>query len=160
MRDFYEILGVDRSATTDEIKTAFRRVAHESHPDKNPDDPESEERFKEATQAYEALIDPAARQRYDRGGANFVSGFEARGPEPGGGGGTGPGGEFHEIFGDIFGRRHAQAARARGKDRQVELEVDLFTALQGGERSIEIERSSRCSGCRGTGARPGSAPQI
>lgn len=155
MMDLYAVLGVERSATADDIKRAFRRLAHQLHPDKNPGDKQAEERFKEATHAYEVLSDPGARQRYDRMGAAAHAASEPRRTPAG----QGVGEVFSEIFGDIFGKRGA-TVRERGKDRRLELEVDFRTAIFGGEQIVQVTRSQRCSGCRGTGARPGSAPQL
>ncbi|MCB0334816.1 MAG: molecular chaperone DnaJ [Bdellovibrionales bacterium] len=157
-RDFYEVLGVSRSASTDEIKKAYRKLALKYHPDKNPDDPVAEEKFKEATEAYSALSDEASRSRYDQfGHAAF---------EQGGGGFNGAAFEgFEDIFGDIFssffggasggGSRRGQT----GRDLKFELEIEFEEAAFGVEREIEISRRIHCEDCDGTGAAPGTSPE-
>lgn len=153
MRDFYQVLGVERTADTLSIKSAFRRLAHQYHPDKNPGDRRAEERFKEATQAYEVLTDRGLRERYDRLGPEGINGAartRAQSAKD----------VFSEIFGDIFGKRQGTTVREKGKDRSVEIILDFKSAILGGERIVTINRNQRCEGCRGTGARPGSAPQI
>jgi len=155
MRDLYETLGVARQASAAEIKKAYRRLAHKLHPDKNPDNHEAEERFKEATLAYEVLGDPAKRRRYDELGS---LGAGLHGHE-GGAGAQNFGDVFGEIFGDFFGGRK-KPPRERGADRVVTLAVDFATAVFGGERTLEVPRPSACRACSGTGAKPGSAPQL
>ena len=154
-RDYYEVLGIGREATDAAIKKAYRKLAHRLHPDKNPNDPTAEERFKEVSQAYDVLSDPEKRRRYDRfgrAGPGFgdfrSSGFTQN-----------VGDVFSEIFGDFFGRREGRS-RERGRDRVVSLTVDFHTAVLGGEREIDVPRSRRCETCSGTGAAPGSAPQV
>jgi molecular chaperone DnaJ len=161
MRDLYEVLGVSRRASKEEIKKAYRRLAHKYHPDKNHES-SAEERFKEVTLAYEVLGDADKRRKYDRLGAASVGlGAEARPAATGGGAGFAHnvGDAFGEIFGDFFGRRQGRA-RERGGDRTLELSVDFKTAVFGAEQPIEVPRPSPCRACSGTGARPGSAPQI
>ncbi len=177
MKDLYGVLGIGRSASVDEVKKAYRRLAHEHHPDKNPGDPRAEERFKEVTQAYEVLSDDKRRRQYDQFG---VVGEGAGGPGFGGAAGFGdPGGSanvnlgdmFGDIFGDLLGRSRAQkGARqrqpsgspgsTRGKDRRVELQIDFFIAAFGGEKTVEVGKASKCQRCAGVGSKPGSAPQI
>lgn len=157
MRDYYEILGVDKDASADQLKRAYRELALKFHPDKNPGDHLAEERFKEATVAYEVLSDSGKRLRYDRfGHSAFRGGF----------GGWKPGGfaqnvtdMFSDVFGDILGRR-SPSTEERGADRTATLEVDFRTAAFGGERALEVVRHIRCDTCTGTGSKPGSAPQI
>lgn len=153
MRDFYETLGVVRNATPEEIKRAYRRLAHKYHPDKNPDDASAEERFKEASYAYEVLSDPKTRKKYDRFGP---AAFRHGGPRPGG---FGFGDVVSEIFGDFFGRRSSRRGN-KGRDRVFELRIDFRTAVLGGEKTIEVPRNERCKVCTGTGSRPGTSPQI
>ncbi len=156
MTDYYEVLGVARDATPDEIKTAYRRLAHRYHPDKNPDDKVGEERFKEASRAYEVLSDPPKRAKYDRHGPGAFAG--ARG-EDYAGFGRNVSDLFGEIFSDFFSRREKRG-RARGRDRLYTLDIDFVTAVFGGEHVLEVTRHEPCETCSGTGARPGSLPQI
>jgi molecular chaperone DnaJ len=151
-RDYYDILDVPRDADEKEIKTAYRRLAHEYHPDKNPGDRRAEELFKEATRAYQVLSDPAQRRRYDRFGASLFEGGRT------GAGFAGFGDVFSEVFGDLFSRRGKTAAR--GRDRTRTLRLDFETAILGGRRTIDVRESERCSACSGTGSRPGTSPQI
>lgn len=153
LRDFYETLGVARDATPEQIKKAYRRLAHKYHPDKNPDDESAEERFKEASYAYEVLSDPETRRKYDRFGRRAFQqgGFKS--------GGFGFGDVFSEIFGDFFGRRQTRK-RSKGRDRVFKLKVDFRSAVLGGEKTIEVPRNERCTACTGTGSRPGTSPQI
>lgn len=165
MRDYYEVLGLQRDATTQEVKKAYRKLAHKYHPDKNADDKSAEERFKEATEAYEVLSDADKRKRYDRFGAAGVGNGGGAAGDPYGFGGAGAGfaqnvGDvFGDIFGDFFGRRGGNAQPQRGRDRQVAMHIDFHTAVHGGERTIEVSRAQRCATCKGTGARPGTSAQ-
>lgn len=163
MRDFYDILGVSRTADEKEIKRAYRRLAHELHPDKNPDNKQAEERFKEATIAYDVLSDPKKRKKYDRVGAAGWSGTSSPGAADFEEAARNVGDVFSEIFGDFFrsGKRPAGSARKeRGPDRRVDLSIDFETAVKGGERIVDIDRATRCTVCAGTGAKPGSSPQL
>jgi molecular chaperone DnaJ len=155
-RDYYEVLGVDSSASDQEIKKAFRRVAMKHHPDRNPDDKKSEEKFKEAQEAYEVLGDGDKKAAYDRFGHAGVDGSS------GGGDGfdtSGFGDVFGDVFGDIFGgggRR--RSGPARGADLRYDLQLDLEDAVKGKTIKIDVPRSVHCNTCDGTGARPGSSP--
>jgi molecular chaperone DnaJ len=156
-RDFYEILGVSKAATEQEIKTAYRKLAVKYHPDKNPDDRQAEEQFKQAAEAYSVLGDPQKRAHYDRFGASGL--------------GTSAGfdpsifSEFGDIFGDFFGfgdlfgggpRR--RAAAQRGSDLRYDLQVSFREAAFGLKTKIQVPRLEACPACRGTGAAPGSGP--
>ncbi len=150
-RDFYEVLGVERSATVEEIKRAYKKRAIEHHPDKNPDDPHAEERFKEASEAYAVLSDAERRSRYDRfGHAAFDSsggGFDAVD--------LGSMAEILEgLLGDMFGGRRRRARG--GRDISYDLELSFEEAALGVERTIELTRPGICDGCAGTGAAPGT----
>jgi molecular chaperone DnaJ len=159
-RDYYEVLGVARDAAPDAIKKAYRKIALETHPDRNPGNKEAEERFKEAAEAYEILSDREKRERYDRYGheglrgeqvhdfSNFESIFEAFGDIFGGAGGA-----FEEFFG--FGRRQRAGPRP-GASLKVELELEFMEAARGVEKTIEIRRREHCETCKGTGAKPGT----
>ena len=160
-RDYYEVLGCARTATPQELKSAYRKLAIQFHPDKNPGNPESEDKFKEATEAYEVLSDAEKRGRYDRFGHQAPGGF---GP------GFGQGGEgfgnINDIFGDIFGeifgggggrqQRRGQGGRARGSDLRYNLEVGFSEAAFGAEHKVTIPRHRQCEPCKGLGARQGT----
>jgi len=157
-RDYYEILGVNRDATDEEIKKAYRRLAMKHHPDRNPDNPKAEELFKEAKEAYEILSDASKRQAYDQFGHAGVD------PQAGMGGGAGMGGfadAFSDIFGDIFGGGRGGGGRSnvyRGADLRYNLEISLEEAARGTETRIRIPTMAECETCHGTGAKKGSAP--
>src|ERR671934_1386312 len=123
--DFYKVLGVARDASADEIKKAYRRLARENHPDRNPDDPAAEERFKSIQQAYDTLSDPEKRKQYDAGG--MFAGF-------GGGRPFGPGGfasDIGDIFSSFFGRGRAQPHSMRGTDLETEVQLSFDQAVEG-----------------------------
>ncbi|OGQ77497.1 MAG: molecular chaperone DnaJ [Deltaproteobacteria bacterium RIFOXYA12_FULL_58_15] len=157
MRDCYEVLGVDRDASDREIKKAYHRLAHAHHPDKNPDDTSAEERFKEASVAYGILSDPDKRRKYDRFGRAAFSNKGGPGFDPSAF--TGFGDVFSELFGDFLGRK-PNSPKARGQDRVINLDIDFETAVRGGTRTIDVPRTRKCDICTGTGAAPGSTPQI
>lgn len=157
--DYYEILGVSRSASEAEIKRAYRKLAMKFHPDRNPGDREAEERFKKIKEAYEVLSDPKKRALYDR--------FGHVGPEAGAQGG---GGDFGRVFEDVFGsffedifeefsRRSRKRAR-RGSDLRYDLEITLEQAVRGAEMPIEVPSLAVCETCSGSGCRPGTTPQV
>ncbi|EPG73885.1 chaperone protein DnaJ [Leptospira fainei serovar Hurstbridge str. BUT 6] len=163
-RSYYEILGVSQGATDDEIKAAYRKLAIKYHPDKNKGDKASEEKFKEATEAYEVLRDPKKRQAYDQYGK---AGVGAGGPGFGAGAYTDFSdifGDFGDIFGDFFGggRPGGGGSRRggpqRGSDLRYNLEVSLEDAALGREYKIEIPRLETCTDCGGSGANKGSTP--
>ena len=159
-RDFYDILGVARNATDDEIKKADRKLAMKYHPDRNPDSKEAEGKFKEAKEAYEMLSDPQKRAAYDQYGHAGVD------PNMGGfgGGGQGFGGfsdAFGDIFGDIFGGGGTRGGRGgpqvyRGADLRYSMEITLEEAAHGHETQIRVPSWSNCDSCGGDGAEPGS----
>src|SRR2546425_7808749 len=154
MADFYQILGVDRNATQDEIKGAFRRLAREHHPDVRKDDPKANERFKEINEAYQVLSDPQRRAQYER-----LETVQHAPPADVPGGEFGP---FDDIFDMFFGRRAAGVDRdapGAGADLRYDLELSLEEAATGVEKTIEIERLETCPRCFGTGAERGSAPE-
>lgn len=155
-RDYYEVLGVVRSAGVEEIKKAFRRLAMQYHPDRNKEDG-AEARFKEIGEAYEVLSDPEKRAAYDRYGHSGLQGFEfGRGFE-----GFDFGG-FGDIFDAFFGGATTSARRTRepqrGADRRAEIEIDFAEAAFGAEREIGVERIERCPRCAGAGSEPGAQP--
>lgn len=157
-RDYYEILGVERGADEAEIKKAYRRVAMKHHPDRNAGDTASEEKFKEANEAYEVLSDPQKRATYDQFGH---AGVEGQGQ---GGFGGGGGANFSDIFGDVFGDIFGAAAGRgrggpqRGSDLRYNLEIDLEDAVQGSTVKIRVPTLENCEECNGSGARKGSTP--
>ncbi len=161
--DFYETLGVSRSADEKELKSAFRKLAMKYHPDKNPDDAESEKKFKEINEAYETLKDPQKRAAYDRFGH---AAFEHGGMGGGGGGGGFASGGFSDIFEDIFGEmmgggraRRSSGGRERGADLRYNMEISLEEAFAGKTAQIRVPTSITCDVCSGSGAKPGTSPK-
>jgi len=157
--DYYETLGVSRDAGSEELKKAYRRLALEHHPDKNPDDPTAAEKFRAATEAYQVLSDAGKRARYDRFGHADPSPFGA-----GGGVDLGDMTDFFEsIFGSVFGGGAPRGRRRRGghpgRDLQYDIDIDLEQVVTGAELRIAIERPVRCESCGGSGAAPGSRPE-
>ena len=153
-RDYYEVLGVERGASDDSLKKSYRRLAMKYHPDRNPDDAEAEERFKEAKEAYEVLTDPEKRTAYDQFGHD---GLRAEGFGPGGFSG-GFRDIFDDVFGDIFGSRGGTARAYRGADLRYPLELDLERAVAGDTVTIQVPTVVDCTSCSGSGARPGTHP--
>ncbi len=153
-RCYYEILSVEKTASEDELKKSYRRLAMKFHPDRNPDDKEAEERFKEAKEAWEVLSDPGKRRLYDQHGhAAFEQGMGGRG-----GGGPGFGGDMGDIFGDIFGEIFGGGRRQgprRGADLRYILELDLEEAVSGIEKRIEVPSLVACETCDGSGSEDG-----
>jgi molecular chaperone DnaJ len=153
--DFYKVLGVSRDAPADEIKKAYRKLARENHPDRNPDDPKAEDRFKSIQQAYDTLSDPEKRKEYDSGG--MFSGF-------GGGGRPGPAGGFSadigDIFSTIFGRGRGEPQRMRGSDLETEVRLSFDQAVNGTQISVAVPKLDRCQTCHGSGAKPGTSPSV
>lgn len=150
--DYYELLGVPRTATPDEIKRAFRKLARELHPDTNPD-PTAEERFKEVALAYETLSDPDRRGRYDRFGPEGMAGGAGFDPFAG----AGLGDIFEAFFGGGFGRG-GPAGPARGPDAEARLVLDLEEAVFGVEKTVELRMPVECEVCAGSGCEPGTHP--
>jgi molecular chaperone DnaJ len=164
MRDLYEILGVSKGASRDEIKKAYRKLARKYHPDKNPGDTEAEERFKEVQGAYDVLSDPEKRKQYDQVGPRIFSGAGA----PGGNfQWSGDLGDLSDLFGGIFGRAGGGGASARqrsrgqrGADLGVTINLSFDDSLKGLTTKIPVELEVACPTCGGSGAEPGTSPTI
>jgi molecular chaperone DnaJ len=163
-QDYYELLGVGRTASADDIKKAFRKLAMQHHPDRNKDSKESEKKFKDINHAYDILKDPEKRAAYDRyGAAAFEGGAGPNGP----GGFQGQGFDFGSVFGDIFdemfggnrGRPGGGRADMRGQDLRFNLEISQEQAYSGTEATVRVPSSVACETCHGSGAEPGSKPQ-
>ena len=155
-RDYYEILEVSRDAAAVELKSAYRRLALQYHPDRNPNDPEASEKFKEASEAYAVLSDPEKRQRYDRFGHGGVGGAA-----DGGFGGFDPSvfADFSDLLGDLFGFSAGRGERRQnGSDLVYRMEITLKDAAFGIDAPIAISRLEACAPCEGSGAEPGSSP--
>lgn len=161
-RDYYEVLGVSRTADAGELKRAYRRLALEFHPDRNPDNPEAEARFKEASEAFQVLSDAEKRSVYDRFGHAGLSGSGGSGF---GGAGFSDLGDifsaFSDIFGDVFGggRRGGPREPARGSDVEARLTLTLLEAATGVTKQVKVRRRVVCETCDGSGAAPGSRPE-
>ncbi|MGV3345840.1 molecular chaperone DnaJ [Enterobacteriaceae bacterium LUAb1] len=153
-KDYYEILGVPKSAEEREIKKAYKRLAMKYHPDRNPGDKEAEATFKEVKEAYEILTDKQKRTAYDQYGH---AAFE-QGGMGGGGGGADFGDIFGDVFGDIFGGGRRQRA-ARGADLRYNMDLTLEEAVRGVTKEIHIPTLAACESCHGSGAKAGSQPQ-
>jgi molecular chaperone DnaJ len=159
--DYYEVLGVERTADDGELKSAYRKLAMQFHPDRNPNNPEAEERFKTCSEAYQVLSDPDKRAAYDRyghAGVNGASGF--------GGGSPFQQGDLGDIFGDLFGEMfnmggsQRRASRAqRGRDLKYEMQLEFEEAVFGKEQEIRIRRAETCDDCSGTGSEKGKQPE-
>jgi molecular chaperone DnaJ len=156
-RDFYEVLGVGRGASAEELKKAYRKLAREYHPDRNPDDTAAEERFKEVQQAYDTLSDPEKRKQYDAGGMFAGFGGGARGP---GGGPAGFASDLGDIFSTLFRRGGPEQQPARGRDLETEVQLSFQQAMDGTEIPVTVPKQATCKTCSGTGARPGTMPVV
>jgi molecular chaperone DnaJ len=161
-RDPYSVLGVDKKATAAEIKKAYRKLARQYHPDRNPEDEKSEERFKEISEANDVLSDPDKRAAYDRGEGVFGSGGGAN-PFAGGF----DGGNFSDILSNLFGggagagaARRARSGPERGRDLEAEIQIGFDQAVHGAQVPLTIPVSERCATCGGSGARPGTSPSV
>jgi molecular chaperone DnaJ len=164
-RDYYEVLGVDRGASDQDLKKAYRRLAHQVHPDKNQTDPEAEEKFKEAAEAYAILSNTEQRQRYDRFGHAGVSNSAANASwgAPGFGG-------IEDILGDLFGFGDVfgstgrggsrRSSSQRGADLRYDLEITLEQAAEGMTAQLRIPKLETCETCTGSGAKPGTKPEV
>jgi molecular chaperone DnaJ len=164
--ELYKTLGVSKKASDEEIKKAYRKLARKYHPDRNPDDPAAEERFKEISAAHDVLSDPEKRKEYDSGGpfGGFGGGTPGGGPFGQGGaqaGGFG-GADFGDIFSSLFNRGggggRAQAQQVRGRDLETEVQLGFDQAVNGTQISVTVPKAGRCPTCHGSGAKPGTGP--
>ena len=186
-KDYYKVLGISRSASADEIKKAYRKLARELHPDHNPGDKAAEARFKDVSEANAVLSDQAKRKEYDETRALFGSGAFRRNPRTGGGGGAGVpfdlgdlfanrgapgagqqapgggrfGGGISDLFSSFFqaGGQQADSRRNRGRDVEAELTLDFVEAVQGTTLPLTIRAPGQCEACKGSGAKPGTEPR-
>ena len=156
MTDYYKTLGLEKDCNENDIKCAYKKLAMKYHPDRNPDDPSANEKFKEAAEAYEVLSDSEKKSAYDQFGHAGVQGM---------GGGSGAGFQdfnfgdiFGDIFGDVFGGRGSSSRSARGQDLQYNLDLSLKEAILGVKKTIKVPVNKSCKNCSGSGAKPGSSP--
>jgi molecular chaperone DnaJ len=162
--DFYKALGVSKNATPEEVKKAYRRLARENHPDRNPGDARAEERFKEVQGAYDVLGDRDKRKEYDRGAGPWAAG--------GFGAGGADFGSFSDILSDLFGNVSGRARSGgrpgggarpqaqRGRDLETEVDLTFTQAVEGAQVQLQVPTSSPCTTCSGTGAKPGTTPRV
>src|SRR6266540_4701745 len=155
--DFYETLGVSKSASQDEIKKAYRKLARKLHPDRNPGDKDAEEQFKRIQEAYSVLSDSEKRKQYDTG-AMFGGGEGGFRFDPSAfrGGGFG---SFGDIISDLFGRGAGGPQRQRGRDLESEVRLGFDQAIGGTQVSVSVPKDAPCPTCHGTGAKPGTSPK-
>ncbi|GAC1317084.1 MAG: molecular chaperone DnaJ [Thermoleophilaceae bacterium] len=170
VKDPYKTLGVERKASDEDIKKAYRKLARQYHPDHNPGDAKAEERFKEVQEAYSVLSDPDKRKRYDQGGGIFGSGFDPSAFRPGAGRGGAAGGfgGIGDILSDLFGSGTPgggggpgrPGGAERGRDLETEVHISFEQAMEGAQVPVAITVSAPCPTCHGTGARPGTTPTV
>jgi len=164
VKDPYKVLGVDKKASDDQIKKAYRKLAREYHPDTNPGDASAEERFKDVQEAYSILSDPDKRRAYDSGGGVFGSGFDPGNFREGFGGfGGGIGDILSDLFGGGGGRPGGGAGAgqpARGRDLETDVHVSFDQAMGGAQVPVSVPMSAPCPTCHGTGAKPGTSPTV
>jgi|TARA_A100001011_G_scaffold399070_1_gene506077 molecular chaperone DnaJ len=159
-RDYYEVLGVNKNASPEELKSAYRKLAVKYHPDKNPDNKSAEDKFKEASEAYGVLSDKSKKENYDNFGH---AAFENGGGGQGGFGGF-SGADFSDIFEDFFGdfgggrSSRNRSSNNRGSDLRYDLSISLEEAYEGKKQNIQFSTSEKCSSCKGNGSKPGSSP--
>ena len=164
-RDYYEVLGIQKGASEDEIKKAYKKLARKYHPDMNPGDKEAEEKFKEVNEANEVLSDPEKKARYDQFGFAGVDPNYGAGAGGGAYGGGFDFGDLGDIFGSFFGggfggQRRNPNAPQRGESIRASVSISFTEAAFGCEKSVTIERSEQCSTCKGSGCAPGTTPEV
>ena len=162
-RDYYDVLGISKGASADEIKKAFRTKAKELHPDRNSDNPNAESQFKEANEAYDVLKDPDKKAAYDRYGHAAFEGGMGGGGRPGGGYGQGDFSSafsdvFDDLFGDFMGGGGGRTRNSRGSDLRYNMRITLEEAFGGAQKTITVPSTTQCGPCNGTGAEGGSDP--
>ena len=169
--DYYKVLGVDKKASADDVKKAYRKLARQYHPDRNPGDKAAEERFKQVSEAHDVLSDPDKRKQYDRGGM-FPGGNPFGGAGAGGAGGGFEAGSFSDILSDLFGNAtggmrgragggaRTKPAQEKGRDIEAEVTLSFDQAVDGAQLPVSVSTHSACPTCRGTGARPGTEPKV
>ncbi len=165
-RDYYDVLGISKGASADEIKKAFRTKAKELHPDRNSDNPNAESQFKEANEAYDVLKDPEKKAAYDRYGHAAFEGGMGGGGRPGGGYGQGDfSSAFSDVFDDLFGDfmgggggRGGRSRNTRGSDLRYNMRITLEEAFGGAQKTINVPSTAQCGPCNGTGAEGGTEP--
>ena len=159
--DLYKVLGVAKGASDEEIKKAHRKLVRKYHPDRNPDDPQAEEKFKEIQGAYDTLSDPEKRKQYDAGGAFAGFGGGAGNPFGGAGGPAGfSTGDLGDLFSNIFSRGggRPQTQQVRGRDLETEISLSFDQAVNGAQVDVTVPKAERCPTCHGNGAKPGTSP--
>jgi molecular chaperone DnaJ len=165
--ELYKTLGVSKNASDEEIKKAYRKLARQYHPDRNPGDAAAEEKFKEISAAHDVLAEPEKRKEYDAGGqfggfGGFGGGGGAQGPFAPGGAQGGFNADLGDIFSSIFSRGggggRGQAQQVRGRDLETEIQLDFDQAVNGAQISVTVPKSERCATCHGSGAKPGTSP--
>ncbi|MGZ6644878.1 MAG: molecular chaperone DnaJ [Solirubrobacteraceae bacterium] len=162
-RDLYAVLGVDKKASQDDIKKAYRKLARQYHPDRNPGDAAAEERFKQISAANDILGDPEKRKKYDRGGLGAFTGGG-----PGGPGGGFDAGSFSDILSNLFGGGAGRGGQGRprgprperGRDLEADVSISFAQSVEGAQVPLTVPTSAMCSTCHGTGARPGTSPTV
>ncbi|MDA9071629.1 molecular chaperone DnaJ [Candidatus Pelagibacter sp.] len=160
-RDFYDVLGVSKNASPEELKSAYRKLAVKHHPDKNPGDKNSEDKFKEAGEAYGILSDQEKKQNYDNFGHAAFEGGGGGGRQGGGFGGADFSDIFEDFFGDFGGGGRSRSGRSpnnRGSDLRYDLSITLEEAYEGKKQDIQFSTTEKCDTCKGNGSKPGSSP--
>ena len=162
--DYYKTLGVDRKASAEEIKKAYRKLARRYHPDRNPGDKQAEERFKEISAAYDVLSDEEKRRQYDAGSGAFAGAAGAQGPFAGFDFGAGVGDILSNLFGAAArrggGRTQTRARAERGADIEAQVRITFEQSIRGAQVALSVPTHQRCPTCHGTGAKPGTTPKV
>ncbi len=161
VKDPYKALGVDKKASAEDIKKAYRKLARKYHPDKNPGDTSAEERFKDVQEAYAILSDEEKRKQYVQGGGIFGTGFDPGAFRTGGGGGFGGFGDIlSDLFGGAAGGAGTRRQPQRGRDLEAEVHISFEQAMEGAQIPVTVPLAAPCPTCHGTGAKPGTSPTV